>query len=97
MRSVPTARTLTWHSGWFVAGDNNPYEGLRDMALHTADIRGLREPMAAVVIDIPAELDSEDPHGIRAPRSERKGWRVERLATLRAREVEIRADGLVAQ
>jgi hypothetical protein len=41
--------------GWFVAGDDNPYVGLRDLALHTSDVRGIRGPIAAVVFDIPAE------------------------------------------
>lgn len=38
-----------------MTGDDNPYEGLRDLALHTSDIRGMRGPIAAVVIDIPTE------------------------------------------
>ena len=51
----PTARTSIRQYGWFVATDDNPYEGLRDLALHTSDIRGMRGPIAAVVIDIPSE------------------------------------------
>ena len=38
-----------------MAADDNPYEGLRDLALHTSDLRGMRGPIAAVVIDIPTE------------------------------------------